>query len=31
MDPAGMVNGVATPALFEFSAAQLARSGTNST
>src|SRR5260370_4031039 len=23
MDPAGMVNGVATPALFEFSAAQL--------
>jgi hypothetical protein len=26
MDPAGMVNGVATPALFEFSAAQLARS-----
>jgi hypothetical protein len=24
MDPAGMVNGVATPALFEFSAAQLA-------
>jgi hypothetical protein len=29
MDPAGMVNGVATPALFEFSAAQLAALATN--
>ena len=29
MDPAGMVNGVATPALFEFSAAQLAKLATD--
>jgi secreted PhoX family phosphatase len=29
MDPAGMINGVATPALFEFSAAQLAALATN--
>ena len=30
MDPAGMVNGAATPALFEFSAAQLAALGERS-
>jgi sugar lactone lactonase YvrE len=29
MDPAGMVNGAATPALFEFSAAQLAKLATD--
>jgi secreted PhoX family phosphatase len=29
LDPAGMVNGTATPALFEFSAAQLAALGTD--